>query len=228
MRSQALDPDDPSTDDDLIEELGDLLYQVEFHATIAEQQGRFTIADVARRHPRQARPPPPARVRRRSQADDAGTVVANWDAIKRAEKGRTASSTASPRRSRHSAYAYHVQRKAAKVGFDWPDVDGRVAQDRRGDRRADRGASMAATERASTTSSATCCSRSSTSPATSTSSPRPRCAPRPTSSGAASKASSDWPPSAASTMSSADLATLDALWDEVKVSSVDGTPIAQW
>ena len=42
-----LDVDDPSTDDALIEELGDLLYQVEFHATIAEQQGRFSIADVA-------------------------------------------------------------------------------------------------------------------------------------------------------------------------------------
>ena len=56
---QALDPDDPATDEHLIEELGDLLYQIEFHATIAEQEGRFTIADVAagvhdklvRRHP---------------------------------------------------------------------------------------------------------------------------------------------------------------------------------
>ena len=56
---QALDPDDPATDEALIEELGDLLYQIEFHATIAEQEGRFTIADVAdgihdklvRRHP---------------------------------------------------------------------------------------------------------------------------------------------------------------------------------
>ena len=55
----ALDPDDPDTDDALVEELGDLLYQIEFHATIAEQEGRFTMADVAqgvhdklvRRHP---------------------------------------------------------------------------------------------------------------------------------------------------------------------------------
>ena len=44
----ALDPDDQSTDEKFIEELGDLLYQVEFHTTIAEQQGRFSIADVAR------------------------------------------------------------------------------------------------------------------------------------------------------------------------------------
>ena len=56
---EALDPDDPATDDALVEELGDLLYQIEFHATIAEQEGRFTMADVAqgvhdklvRRHP---------------------------------------------------------------------------------------------------------------------------------------------------------------------------------
>ena len=55
----ALDPDDPATDDALAEELGDLLYQIEFHAMIAEQEGRFTMADVAdgihdklvRRHP---------------------------------------------------------------------------------------------------------------------------------------------------------------------------------
>ena len=56
---QALDPDDPATDERSIEELGDLLYQIEFHATIAEQEGRFSMADVAdgihdklvRRHP---------------------------------------------------------------------------------------------------------------------------------------------------------------------------------
>ena len=45
---QSLDADDPATDEALIEELGDLLYQIEFHATIAEQEGRFTIADVTR------------------------------------------------------------------------------------------------------------------------------------------------------------------------------------
>ena len=42
----ALDPDDPTTDEALIEELGDVLYQVEFHAVIAEQAGRFSMADV--------------------------------------------------------------------------------------------------------------------------------------------------------------------------------------
>ncbi|MET0910730.1 MAG: MazG nucleotide pyrophosphohydrolase domain-containing protein, partial [Ilumatobacteraceae bacterium] len=56
---QAMDPDDPATDTHVIEELGDLLYHIEFHAAIAEQDGRFSIVDVAdgvhdklvRRHP---------------------------------------------------------------------------------------------------------------------------------------------------------------------------------
>ncbi|NBS00380.1 MAG: MazG family protein, partial [Actinobacteria bacterium] len=81
-----LDLDDPSTDDALIEELGDLLYQVEFHATIAEQQGRFSIADVAnsiheklvRRHPH---------VFGDVSADSADQVVSTWDAIKQQERG---------------------------------------------------------------------------------------------------------------------------------------------
>jgi tetrapyrrole methylase family protein/MazG family protein len=45
---ERLNADDPTSDDDFIEELGDLLYQIEFHAAIAEEQGRFTMADVAR------------------------------------------------------------------------------------------------------------------------------------------------------------------------------------
>lgn len=120
---EALDPDDPSTDEALIEELGDVLYQVEFHATIAEQQGRFSIADVTagihdklvRRHPH---------VFAGVAADDAGTVVANWDEIKREEKGRTSVFDGVARSLPALAYAQHLARKAAKVGFDWADVDG--------------------------------------------------------------------------------------------------------
>jgi tetrapyrrole methylase family protein/MazG family protein len=120
---QALDPDDPSTDDALVEELGDLLYQIEFHATIAEQEGRFTMADVAkgvhdklvRRHPH---------VFGDVVVSDADEVVSNWDAIKRAEKQRTSVFDGVPAGQPSLSYAYAVQRKAAKVGFDWPDVHG--------------------------------------------------------------------------------------------------------
>ena len=120
---EALDPDDPTTDDALVEELGDLLYQIEFHATIAEQEGRFTMADVAqgvhdklvRRHPH---------VFGDVVATDTGTVLSNWDAIKREEKQRTSVFEGIPHSQPSLSYADAVQRKAAKLGFDWPDVDG--------------------------------------------------------------------------------------------------------
>ena len=111
----------------MIEELGDLLYQIEFHATIAEQAGRFSIADVTagihdklvRRHPH---------VFGDVAADDAGTVLANWEEIKRDEKGRTSVFDGVARSLPALAYAQHLARKAAKVGFDWPDVDGPLAK----------------------------------------------------------------------------------------------------
>ena len=49
----------------LQEELGDLLFQIVFHARLADEAGQFDLADVARRRARQARAPAPARVRRR-------------------------------------------------------------------------------------------------------------------------------------------------------------------
>ena len=120
---EALDPDDPATDEALVEELGDLLYQIEFHATIAEQEGRFTMADVARGvHDKLVRRHP--HVFGDVVATDSGTVLTNWDAIKREEKGRTSVFDGIPHSQPSLAYAYAVQRKAAKVGFDWPDVDG--------------------------------------------------------------------------------------------------------
>ncbi|MEY2959799.1 MAG: hypothetical protein RLZZ01_2367 [Actinomycetota bacterium] len=119
----ALDPDDPATDDHFIEELGDLLYQIEFHATIAEQAGRFSITDVTtgihdklvRRHPH---------VFGDTVVSGTGEVLDNWEAIKRAEKQRSSVFDGIAGSLPALAYAHQVQRKAAKVGFDWPDVEG--------------------------------------------------------------------------------------------------------
>ncbi|MEZ5248799.1 MAG: hypothetical protein R2713_06170 [Ilumatobacteraceae bacterium] len=98
------------------------------HATIAEQEGRFTIADVARQCT--TSPPPPARVPTAGgdtvTVGSADEVVTNWDAIKRAEKQRTSVFDGVPTSQPSLGYAYAVQRKAAKVGFDWPDVHGAV------------------------------------------------------------------------------------------------------
>lgn len=107
----------------LKEELGDLLLQVVFHSEIAEGDGRFNLDDVARgisdklvrRHPHVY-----------GDSAVAGTegVLKQWDEIKRQEKGAVA-----------AAYLHGVgeglpgllkalklQKKAAKVGFDWPDA----------------------------------------------------------------------------------------------------------
>ena len=123
----ALDADGDG-DEAFIEELGDLLYQVEFHATIAEQQGRFTMADVARAiHAKLVRRHP--HVFADAVAHSAGDVVASWEASKRRERESAGPSPAGPfdgvaRAAPALMYAAKVQKRAADRGFDWPDADG--------------------------------------------------------------------------------------------------------
>lgn len=129
----ALDDDDPSTDEALIEELGDLLYQIEFHTTIAEQQGRFSLADVARTtHEKLVRRHP--HVFGDVQATNAGDVVTTWDEIKRAERAAKIVDDAPDffagvsRAAPSLSLAQKLQKRAAEVGFDWPDVHGASAK----------------------------------------------------------------------------------------------------
>ncbi len=119
------DGDAADSDADLIEELGDLLYQIEFHATIAEQEGRFTIADVANGiHDKLVRRHPHVFGELVGTDLDTTEVLSNWDDIKREEKGRTSVFQGIPRSMPALAYAAKVGAKASKVGFDWPDVSG--------------------------------------------------------------------------------------------------------
>lgn len=128
----ALDSENPDTDETLIEELGDLLYQVEFHATIAEQEGRFSLADVARAtHDKLVRRHP--HVFGDAQAQTAGDVVTTWDEIKRRERaekgGESVDFFAGVSRAAPSlSLAQKLQKRAAEVGFDWPNVDGAAAK----------------------------------------------------------------------------------------------------
>jgi tetrapyrrole methylase family protein/MazG family protein len=119
-----LDPDDPSTDNDFIEELGDLLYQVGFHAAIAEEQGRFNMADVARtvhdklvsRHPH---------VFGDVDVESSSDVERNWEALKKAEKPeRTGIFDGVVQGAPSLSFASKIQQRAARAGFDWPDVSG--------------------------------------------------------------------------------------------------------
>ncbi len=113
----------PETVGHLEEELGDLLFQVFFHATLAAEEGWFTLADVARvihdklvhRHPH---------VFGTVEADSAEQVVANWEQIKKEEKGRSSIMEGVPGDLPSLLYAHKLQRKAASVGFDWDDVEG--------------------------------------------------------------------------------------------------------
>jgi len=109
----------------LKEELGDLLLQVVFHSELAEEAGRYNFDDVVRgvseklvrRHPH---------VYGDSNVEDTDGVLNQWDDIKRQEKG-----------GEQKAYlddvgkglpsmlrAAKLQKKASKVGFDWPDDQG--------------------------------------------------------------------------------------------------------
>jgi tetrapyrrole methylase family protein/MazG family protein len=120
---ESHDPDDAARDAHLEEELGDLLFQVEFHAVIAEQAGRFTMADVARGiHDKLVRRHP--HVFGSTEATTADQVLTNWERIKQAEKGRTSVMDGIPGNLPSLAYATKVQKKAASVGFDWASVDG--------------------------------------------------------------------------------------------------------
>ena len=105
----------------LEEELGDLLFQVYFHATLAAEAGRFTLADVARgvhdklvgRHPH---------VFGDVTAETSDQVAANWEALKLAEKGRTSVTEGIPVALPALALATKLQRKALAVGMVLPDV----------------------------------------------------------------------------------------------------------
>ena len=115
--------------DHLKEELGDLLLQVVFHSELAEEAGRFNLDDVAqgiseklvRRHPH---------VFATSAVDSTEGVLKQWDEIKRAEKGDQEQpylhgvGTGLPGLLR----AAKLQKKAAKVGFDWPVETGVIAK----------------------------------------------------------------------------------------------------
>ena len=118
---EALDTEAGEGFEHLEEELGDLLFQVVFHATLAAEEGRFTLADVARgvhdklvhRHPH---------VFAGVQADTPDQVVSNWEQIKRAEKGRDSLMDGISDALPSLLYAHKVQRKAASVGID-PALD---------------------------------------------------------------------------------------------------------
>ena len=120
---EALDGGDNA---ELCEELGDLLLQIVLHAQIARDEGAFDISDVIRgiatkiigRHPH---------VFGDAEANSSKEVMVNWEALKKKEKPHRESMLEGvPKAMPALAYAYEIQRRVARVGFDWEDVDGVV------------------------------------------------------------------------------------------------------
>ena len=107
---------------ELEDELGDLLLQVVFHATLAAEAGAFTIDDVAEQNRRKL-------VRRHPHvfgdvvAGTAREVRDNWEQIKAEEKGRASLMDDIPVAMPAIARAIKAQRRAASVGFDWTDAE---------------------------------------------------------------------------------------------------------
>ena len=123
---EVCDAIDEGSMEHLREELGDLLMQVIFHASIEKERGGFDLDDVSNeavkklvhRHPH---------VFADVKADTPDEVLANWDAIKRADRGQQSVSSAMdgiPRGLPGLMRSEKIQNKAAKVGFDWPEVSG--------------------------------------------------------------------------------------------------------
>ena len=105
-------------------ELGDLLLQIVLHARIAAEAGEFELSDVIRginekliyRHPH---------IFGSGKAKDAEEVAVNWEALKQDERDADASMLDGvPAEMPALSYSMDVQKRVARVGFDWADVDG--------------------------------------------------------------------------------------------------------
>lgn len=101
----------------LEEELGDVLFQVFFHATLAAEAGRFDVAGVARQvHDKLVRRHPHVFAGVEVQGTD--DIMRNWDRIKADEKGRSGPMDGIPADLPALLYAHKVQRRAAAHGVE--------------------------------------------------------------------------------------------------------------
>ena len=108
----------------LCEELGDLLLQIVLHAQIAAEAGDFELGDVVRgintklihRHPH---------VFSSAEATSVDEVLVNWEVLKKMERGRDVSMLDGiPKQMPALTYGQSLQRRVARVGFDWESDDG--------------------------------------------------------------------------------------------------------
>jgi tetrapyrrole methylase family protein/MazG family protein len=120
---EALEALDAGETGHIVEELGDVLFQVVFHCQIGQEQGEFTMADVlqavlqkmTRRHPH---------VFGNAEVANAGEALRQWEQIKRSEassdEGTRSALGGVPTSLPSLLRAQRLQAKAGRVGFDWP------------------------------------------------------------------------------------------------------------
>jgi tetrapyrrole methylase family protein/MazG family protein len=128
---EVLDALDTGNPTELKDELGDLLFQVVFHAQIARERGEFDLADVIdRSHTKMVRRHP--HIFGNADLKTADDVLKNWEDIKAAEKGIPSSSRPESERSLLDGIpsklpalhkAYQMTAKASRVGFDWSRLE---------------------------------------------------------------------------------------------------------
>ncbi len=122
---EVVDAIDEGIPDKVKEELGDLLFQIVFHARLAEEKGQFTMNDILsvnlekmiRRHPH---------VFGNEKLTTDREVLANWEEIKKKEKGyeqRKSVLEGVPKSMPSLIRAHRLQERAARVGFDWNRID---------------------------------------------------------------------------------------------------------
>ena len=113
-------------DEKLLDELGDLLFQVYFLALLLEEKGKGDLSAVARGvHDKLVRRHP--HVFGEVEAKTAGRVKENWERIKREQEGRKGVFHDMPEALPALLLARKVQQRAKAVGFEYPDVEGALA-----------------------------------------------------------------------------------------------------
>lgn len=127
---EVVDAIDNKDVDNLIEELGDLLFQVVFHAEIGSEDGYFNFKDVVTnvcnkmysRHPH---------VFGDIKANSAEEALNNWELAKQKEKNLssyTENLKNVPKSLSPLSRSYKIQKRAADVGFDWPNETGAITK----------------------------------------------------------------------------------------------------
>lgn len=134
---EVVDALEDGSPDKVRDELGDLLFQIVFHARIAEERGQFTLHDVITAiHEKMTRRHPHVFGDEKLSTDK--EVLANWEELKKKEKAhkdRKSILEGVPKELPSLLRAHRLQERAARVGFDWnhlnealPKLDEEIAE----------------------------------------------------------------------------------------------------